>query len=245
MIALFLLPAAFATETVSLPADTLVFHPLSSKTQERIQGVYVSQHVDTVQAELQDYVLPVLAEAPEEAVSCGLSVRWHQGQRSVRTEGCVNPFYEAAHEAAKAWTWELRGGEADDTYTVDLTLAWRAGEVVGHGVFGADGAEEARFGEATPGLSGSASVVPRRRVSPRFPLEAYGVHPTATCMAVLYLDARGRPEEVSVSRCPQVFHAPTVRALRRWRFEPPTVEGEPVESRFGIRIRYVQEPPPR
>lgn len=232
-----------AAETVTPPPGTLVFHPLSANTQERVQGVYVSQHAPDVDAELVSYVLPVLDEAPAEAASCGVTIRWTGGEQVVRTEGCANPFYDAAHAAAKAWTWELRGGDPSDTYTVDTTLAWRAGEAVGHGVFVAEGAEEATFGEATPGLSGRRSLVPRRRVSPRFPLEAYDLHPTATCMALIYLDTRGRPEEVSVSRCPQVFHQPTIRALRRWRFEVPEVDGEPVESRFSLRIRYVQEPP--
>ena len=60
-------------------------------------------------------------------------------------------------------------------------------------------------------------------------------------MTVAYtVDVEGKTQDVRVesSEPPGVFDKAATSAVRRWRYEPATVDGVPTEARLRISIRF-------
>jgi protein TonB len=89
-----------------------------------------------------------------------------------------------------------------------------------------------------------SEVAVKRRVMPDWPLsaDALGLD-GASCRATITVDATGRAELVQVEGCPDAFHPSTITALRRWRWEPAQVDGQPVRARFELVVRFQRTSP--
>ena len=83
-----------------------------------------------------------------------------------------------------------------------------------------------------------------RRVEPDYPGSAMWLGVEAVdCQMTVRVDRDGRPQGIWPSRCPEPWVQPSTEALSKWRWEPATRDGEPVEGSFKLNIRYVQEGP--
>jgi hypothetical protein len=71
-----------------------------------------------------------------------------------------------------------------------------------------------------------------RQVPPK-PVDAEGV-----CTLTVALDARGRPREVLPKACPAPLAAVAVRAVSRWLWTPPTIDGERVAATTEVAVRF-------
>ena len=71
-----------------------------------------------------------------------------------------------------------------------------------------------------------------RQVPPK-PVDAEGV-----CTLTVALDARGRPREVLPKACPEPLAAVAVRAVSRWLWTPPTIDGERVAATTEVAVRF-------
>lgn len=95
---------------------------------------------------------------------------------------------------------------------------------------------------AAPTPSGPP-VVHRSEVT--FKLSPKAVYPDGqrdagdvTCLATVVIDAKGLPQSVSVSRCPDAFAEPTRAAMMKARFLPPKVNGESSAVTTTIPVKF-------
>jgi TonB family protein len=77
-----------------------------------------------------------------------------------------------------------------------------------------------------------------RRVDPRFPHKAFGAMGNVVLEVIITKDGK-----VTAPRIVQPLPAPTIsyaflEALRKWRFEPGRMNGEPVEMTFNLTANY-------
>ncbi|MCB9742054.1 MAG: TonB family protein [Alphaproteobacteria bacterium] len=79
----------------------------------------------------------------------------------------------------------------------------------------------------------------RFQVEPRMPAAARSLgHGEYSCRLRFFVDERGRPADVKVEACPQVFQESALSAARGWRFAPMRIEGQPTPAQFVLTIRY-------
>lgn len=102
--------------------------------------------------------------------------------------------------------------------------------------------------------SSSASVVsaganlgtpqPRRitYIPPDYPLAAMANNQSGHVKVSFIVDVRGQPRDVKVleSSPPGVFDRSVISAIRRWRYEPPMVDGRPVEAPLTADIKFTK-----
>ena len=81
-------------------------------------------------------------------------------------------------------------------------------------------------------------LVKSPQVPPRRPRLANELGLTGTCFVVVHVDTDGRTYGAEVTDCPDVFVAPSLAAVQRWRFEPLVVDGVPARSSVLIEIPY-------
>jgi hypothetical protein len=74
------------------------------------------------------------------------------------------------------------------------------------------------------------------RVPPRVPRS--GALPEGTCDLQVAVDARGRPETITVLSCPEQAVRGAQAAVRRWRWSPAEEDGTPVPSTVTVAIRF-------
>lgn len=74
---------------------------------------------------------------------------------------------------------------------------------------------------------------------PRYPAKARKLNIEGDVLVEAEIDDRGRPREVRVKQglAPELDEA-ALSAVKRWRFQPATVEGRAVPSTHVIRIRF-------
>ena len=105
-------------------------------------------------------------------------------------------------------------------------------------------AAKAAAAEASARASASQRVEPRlkRNVAPEFPAGALEKGLAGVVTVAYTVDVEGKTQDVSVesSEPPGVFDQAATNAVKRWRFEPATVDGVPTEARLRISIRFEQ-----
>lgn len=81
-------------------------------------------------------------------------------------------------------------------------------------------------------------LAPLRTEAPRHPGQLAAGAPRATATVDFYVDGEGRPRlAVATSFTHEVYGAAAVAAIERWRFAPPTRDGQPVLVR--VRQNFV------
>lgn len=76
-----------------------------------------------------------------------------------------------------------------------------------------------------------------------------GVHradlPDVTCFAQIHADTRGAAVEVDVDgdACTDVYRAAVRSAVGAWRFEPPLVDGHPIDTALSLEVTFVAAAP--
>ncbi len=96
--------------------------------------------------------------------------------------------------------------------------------------------------EARTPKAASQRVEPKlkRSVTPDYPSDAFAKGLEGVVTVAYTVDAEGKTQDVGVesSDPPGVFDRAATNAVRRWRYEPATVDGVPSEARLRISIRF-------
>ncbi|MFT5684054.1 MAG: TonB family protein [Myxococcota bacterium] len=75
----------------------------------------------------------------------------------------------------------------------------------------------------------ATDIQPRRRVRPNYPAAAKALNiAEARCLVRFVVDDKGRPTDVAVLGCPNVFHDEVLKAAWQWKFYP-------VRSSTGVK----------
>ena len=83
-------------------------------------------------------------------------------------------------------------------------------------------------------------VTPIHRVTPSFPGgAAQSGAPGGSCDVRISIDEQGKPYDVLIESCPEVYHDSVREASLQWRFEPYlTPEGIPIKSNFVYQVTF-------
>ncbi len=83
----------------------------------------------------------------------------------------------------------------------------------------------------------------RRYVEPKPRRRTLGPDPAGWVELSFVVDARGETRDVTVTGAspPGHYDESAIAAVKRWRFEPPTEGGRPVERRTAVRLRFQPE----
>lgn len=82
-------------------------------------------------------------------------------------------------------------------------------------------------------------VVARKRLKPRYPVEASVLFKEPTrCAFRVFIDERGYPYDLRFLNCPSVFHASMAEALQTARWEGVRVDGQRVKATFATSITF-------
>ena len=79
-----------------------------------------------------------------------------------------------------------------------------------------------------------------RRVAPTYPdeLKKASLTPTS-CKTMLFIDTRGKVQDVAFMDCPVGFQASAREALMQWTFYPPKANGgRPSEATFLVKVLF-------
>lgn len=166
-------------------------------------------------------------------------------------------MFEALAAAARdlpdttAWTWSL-ARSIDPSLADENLRRWRqAGRRLATLVQrppGDDGdviSSDSAAGDGSPSLNlftppvGVAVVLPQqqKRPEPRFPPSLRGRGIRGPVILQVVIDRRGRPRDPLVRESPHpLLSYATAEAVREWRFEPATVDGQRVEVIYEIRF---------
>ncbi len=103
------------------------------------------------------------------------------------------------------------------------------------------------LGETPPASNGtppvhSPRVKAKRTPYPKYPKAAKKLDlGDVDCMVEFVIEENGKPLDVTLSNCPDVFHEATLDAMWKWRFHPLQIDGEPTEARFTVKVHYQLE----
>ncbi len=79
----------------------------------------------------------------------------------------------------------------------------------------------------------------RRQPIPSYPAEAEALGlGEARCIATVRMDTGGVPYSVTVTGCPDAFHAETVASLMKWRWYPPRAGKIATRAQTQIAVTY-------
>ncbi len=89
------------------------------------------------------------------------------------------------------------------------------------------------------GIVTAVDAVPRRRATPSYPEQAQMQGMEGLAMVQFDVSSDGRTENIEVifSLPNSVFGAEAARAVRQWRYDPATIDGQPVR-RVGVQTHF-------
>src|SRR5688572_5642922 len=113
--------------------------------------------------------------------------------------------------------------------------AERAGQAAAAPATAANG--DAKAGQ---GASQRVEAKLKRSVKPEFPAEAFDKGLSGLVIVSYTVDVDGKTQDIRVesSDPPEVFDKAAMNAVRRWRYEPATIDGVPAESQMKLTIRF-------
>jgi TonB family protein len=77
------------------------------------------------------------------------------------------------------------------------------------------------------------------KVNFKYPEEARKAGVTGVVVCETIITAEGKISDIKIVRSPdEVFNQPTIDALKQWRFEPATLDGEPVDVIYLLTVKY-------
>ena len=103
-------------------------------------------------------------------------------------------------------------------------------------------AASAATADASASQGPSQRVEPKlkRSVQPEFPAEAFDKGLSGFVTVGYTVDVEGKTQNLRVesSEPPEVFDKAAMNAVRRWRYEPASIDGVPTESQMKLTIRF-------
>jgi TonB family protein len=89
--------------------------------------------------------------------------------------------------------------------------------------------------------SGPAQIKEPRLISsetPTYPAAARQTHTEGDIVVDIAIDQTGKVADAQVVSGPQILRQAALDALRHWRYEPSTLDGQPVPSKLSVRIKF-------
>ena len=81
-------------------------------------------------------------------------------------------------------------------------------------------------------------VVPKVMIAPKYPVEAQKKGIEGVCKVRFFIDEEGKPYDIKIEQCPEVFHEAATKAAWKWRFTPFEEDGEAVKATFLLALRF-------
>jgi len=77
-------------------------------------------------------------------------------------------------------------------------------------------------------------------VDPVFPSSGPGIQPESNSVTLTVLvDMKGKPQDVTVTESGgKSFDESALKAVRQWRFQPGTCNGEPIPTQIGVVVKF-------
>jgi hypothetical protein len=210
------------------------------------EDLFEARH-DELQVSITDWFLPA---APPERLPvkdrvCRALFFTEDGAHQVQTEFCAPEVARGVRDVADQWTLVIEG--APEAERVELFEVWFVYP-------GPTGPTEVRLlARQAVGLDWTlpAAVDPvRYSVTGVYPLvypeSAIGIDSRdSRCRADIEAGSTGLPSEVWVRDCDPVFRDYAEQSLRRWRFDPPVLDGSPFRLgvTVGVEFRRVMDGP--
>ena len=85
-----------------------------------------------------------------------------------------------------------------------------------------------------------SNVVPSLRIPPAYPKRALrsGIEGIVTVEFTITIDGSVKDAEIIEAEPPNIFDKSVLRAISKWKFNPDTVDGQPVEKRARQDIKF-------
>ena len=85
-----------------------------------------------------------------------------------------------------------------------------------------------------------------RKVNPTYPEEARKEGLTGVVVCETVITASGDVADIKILRtADEVFNQPTIDAIKQWKFDPATLDGEPVDVIYILTVKYNLEDKPK
>ncbi len=156
-------------------------------------------------------VLPWVGRRPKGSPStCDVSVRIDPGGHptAVSAPSCPARLQDTLAHNAMRWRFSAPASGASEVVLVPLRLG-----------------DEVEVIERAPGRSGDPIQIVHR-VAPKLPPQASAWRgETITCTVSVTLSERGHPRLIAVEGCPPLFADAVDKAVRRWRWSGPDLDG--------------------
>jgi protein TonB len=120
---------------------------------------------------------------------------------------------------------------------LDFSKAARPGQDVGTGVAIAAPELEIIGGPNLGAAPNDADIIPLVRVNPQYPSRALSRGIEGWVTLEFTISAAGTvTDPMVIESSSSLFHSASMRAIKKWKYNPKIVDGQPVE-RSGVRVR--------
>lgn len=212
-----LLTAVAAGSTIAIPPGSLI---LQEKGWATIQ-------VDGI-------TLPPFDTGEAGNCTVVLGLPMEGGITAVATE-CDTPFAYRSQQATLDWTAEAIDRDFyEQTAMLSIQYVYTGDEVR---VFFDEKTLRSPL-EDRPSFVDTASFDLIKTVVPRYPKELIGSEQGATCVVRARVLKSGRPTDLEPLSCPDAFQDSASRAIKRWRWAPPTTNGERVVKFTRVTVTF-------
>ncbi|MBX2799897.1 MAG: energy transducer TonB [Myxococcales bacterium] len=174
----------------------------------------------------------------EGRATCELIVQV-DGNRAVVVwaQSCDPEVRRASIDAARDWILQHRGDSRDrERFTVTVRFdADNEAELV----FDAQDMQTERA-DLPAYVHTESPPRPAHRVPPKLPrklVEERGL-PNGECRMEILVTKGGATRNAQIISCPTGFQASALKAVKRWRWDPATVDGQPVAVTTEVQIRF-------
>ena len=85
-----------------------------------------------------------------------------------------------------------------------------------------------------------SNVVPSLRIPPTYPKRALrsGIEGIVTVEFTITTDGSVKDAEIIEAKPPNIFDKAVLRAIKKWKFNPDMVDGQPIEKRARQDIKF-------
>jgi TonB family protein len=126
-------------------------------------------------------------------------------------------------------------------FTLRSNFCWLAAMAIPLGYLLAQGSPSAIVGvgpNVPPCSIAHPEQYPEHMVSPKYPKQALASGVQGSVELTALVDRYSRTRDLRVIKGDPVLVSSAMKAVREWRFRPMLVEGVPVETTYGIKIRF-------
>ena len=198
------------------------------------QGTFVVMESGWAQVEVKEMSFP---EPVGVAGQCRVALRLDDetGELLVRPMNCPDELVDSAVAAAQEWViWTLGIHYWGQPVGMNLNFVFKADEVTLH----LDEAWLVSPIEARPEGVHTSSLTLSKSIVPKYPKQLRGKGEEAACLMRVEINKRGVPQGVEYLECPEDFQRSAEKAVKRWRWLPPTADGERVDAETTVKMRF-------